>query len=59
MAKLFIVGNGFDLFFDLPTSTTDFVNQLRQIPFECFESEKKLIYIMGLIGQLLRRDWPV
>ena len=28
-------------FFDLPTSTTDFVNQLKQIPFECFESAKE------------------
>lgn len=48
MAKLFIIGNGFDLFFDLPTNTTDFVNQLEQIPFECFESAKVAYLYYGV-----------
>lgn len=48
MAKLFIVGNGFDLFFNLPTSTTDFVDQLKQIPFECFESAKEAYSCYGV-----------
>mgnify|MGYP000922037971 CR=1 FL=1 len=48
MAKLFIIGNGFDLFFDLPTDTIDFVNQLEQIPFECFESAKEAYLNYGV-----------
>ena len=52
MAKLFIIGNGFDLFFDLPTRTTDFVNQLEQIPFECFESAKEAYLNYGV-------DWSM
>ena len=48
MAKLFIIGNGFDLFFDLPTSTNDFVNQLEQKPFECFESAKEAYLYYGV-----------
>lgn len=48
MAKLFIIGNGFDLFFKLPTSTNDFVNQLEQKPFECFESAKEAYLYYGV-----------
>ena len=48
MAKLFIIGNGFDLFFELPTSTNDFVNQLEQKPFECFESAKEAYLYYGV-----------
>lgn len=48
MAKLFIIGNGFDLFFELPTSTNDFVNQLEQKTFECFESAKEAYLYYGV-----------
>lgn len=52
MGKLFIIGNGFDLFFDLPTRTTDFVNQLEQIRFENFESAKEAYLYYGV-------DWSM
>lgn len=47
-AKLFIIGNGFDLFFNLPTSTNDFVNQLEQKTFDCFESAKEAYLHYGV-----------
>ena len=47
-AKLFIIGNGFDLFFDLPTSTKHFENQLKQIRFEYFESAKEAYLYYGV-----------
>ncbi len=38
MHRLFIIGNGFDRYFDLPTKTDHFVEELKKISFEKCES---------------------
>ena len=48
MKKLYVIGNGFDLYFGLPTKTSDFVKELEKIEFEGFNTARDKYYSYGV-----------
>ena len=52
MKRLYIIGNGFDLFFDLPTTTDDFCKELDKIIVKDNESARTVFESHGV-------DWSI
>lgn len=56
MKKLYVIGNGFDLNFGLPTKTRDFVAELEKIKFDCFNSAKDIYSSYGVNWSTFEED---
>ncbi len=56
MKKLYVIGNGFDLHFGLPTRTNNFVEELDKIQFDCFGSAKQIYASYGVNWSTFEAD---
>ena len=54
MKRLYIIGNGFDLFFDLPTTTDDFCKELDKIIVKDNDNSPKKIAACQYMDQRIR-----